>query len=592
MVHTGYSAGVGRAAEGAGVDAEIFDFAVFTDGAENARVVAGHIQPDNAVVPSVEGSVVFTVRTDGFVILYLACVDVIFQSKVVAKESRICICRLLDPRELLAGGDPDIGILRRGSRLIALNREIQLIQLTFERVVIRIIFSQVISIFLVVPHVDGEFRVSRRSIRSAGLEGNGISSRFKLMHEVMQAGQRIRDQTFISLHLPDIREIEHHLAGAGERQIAADFEVAVHVDVARGSDGETTCGINETFFLIAVVHVHVAVRCVVSNDGDISVNGRTARSIAEAVADVAHGNVRIFMRIFNGLPVLILNGRGIPSFRHAVDSRHANRFSVLFRRSELAVDIYTATGNINLAVILIFRKRSRIFLCIFIPTCAVLGIARGGDIAVDGHVSFRVDSHRRAVEFRRAAEERITVRIDGKRAVRIEETRIVAAAAGGFEVIQREARAVDSDARGVVRTEVYPVKFQICLAPIGIDNGEERIISRAVLHIKSGISNAVLQAVFREVSFRIRQEGVQDRRRALINAPVFCYIAILIPADSAIRFRSKSKFILRSIRFICKLNGLVRIVAANIRKVLKRQPRIRPNVIGIFSIVSLRIIAV
>ena len=136
FIHARHSPGVIFAGERAGVNAQIFHSAASSDGIEDACIgkrLCGinsrclcRIKANDAVIPSVEGSVVFTARTDGFVILYLACVDVIFQGKVVAEEIVICICRLLNPRELFARADPDIGIMFSFS---SFSVDMQLIQL-------------------------------------------------------------------------------------------------------------------------------------------------------------------------------------------------------------------------------------------------------------------------------------------------------------------------------------------------------------------------------------------------------------------------------------------------------------------------------
>ena len=88
--------------------------------------------------------------------------------------------------------------------------------------------------------------------------------------------------------------------------------------------------------------------------------------------------------------------------------------------------------------------------------------------------------------------------IDVQRAVAVNETAEITAAAGGSEVVQSEARTVDGNAGIVIDAQILPVKVQSILRSrlIGLDDRQQRIVCRAVLdRLDAGPAQSAFQTL-------------------------------------------------------------------------------------------------
>ena len=402
----------------------------------------------------------------------------------------------------------------------------------------------------------------------------------------MQTGQRISYHSISRLYLADVGDIEDgfRIVACIQRQIAADGEVAVHVDVAGGGNFEVAAGGDDAFAFVAVVNVHMAVFGVVGNGGDGNIARCLSRcirwlsSIAEAVANVAH----CVFRVRHTRSVRFRT----PSRSHAVDTRHFYRLSI--GRCQLPVNIHTAAADGNTAISR--GNFPRVFVLILTPACSILHVPRGGDAAVDGDLPVRIDCDGGAVELRRAAEGHVTgnamrispsgVCLDSERAVAVDEAAEVAAAPGGHEIIQRETCTVHGKPCVVIDTEFLPIELQISFVTICFNNREERIVGRAVLdgidaiQIRSNFVACTGYFIAGKIVLRIRQERIQNGRGPLVNTPVFSslndyttailrreskrifYVVLLIPILILI-------FSIDHIIFFIEINRFVGIVLLN-----------------------------
>ena len=322
-----------------------------------------------------------------------------------------------------------------------------------------------------------------------------------------------------------------------------------------------------------------------SCNGNIAVYCRCTGGIAEAVADIRHRRCRVAY---------------IPRFpigSHTADPRNKGCLS-LFSRGQLTVYVDTAAGNGNAARIIGIR-----FIVI---TCAISG---GSNIAVDGNIPICGNGHGGAVKLRCTAQRHIagnsciftvmglsgSMGIDGKRPVTVDHPAEIAAATGSHEVIQREPCAVHRKPRSIIDSEILPVKCQRIRIRIRIDNGKQRIISRAVLDR----INAGHISFLTEIFLRIRQERIQNRRGTGINAPVriiglsltssiyFSRPLFLCGKCQEIRTTITIRIGIRThLIFSGKFNGLIGIILLLIDQIIKRFRISRTNIISICKFIT------
>ena len=153
-----------------------------------------------------------------------------------------------------------------------------------------VILRQIELILLIIPHINGDFCIGRCPFCSCkrNCTFTGSASVIKVMKECMEPGQRIWYRSVGLLYFSDIGNIQNHFSRAGDAQIAADRQIAVHVDIAGGLHGKIACRIEEALLLVAVVHIYMTVfRCRCFNGNTAGRSGCTG-GIAEAAAEIRH----------------------------------------------------------------------------------------------------------------------------------------------------------------------------------------------------------------------------------------------------------------------------------------------------------------
>ena len=181
--------------------------------------------------------------------------------------------------------------------------------------------------------------------------------------------------------------------------------------------------------------------------------------------------------------------------RHRLrDVLHRRCRRSLFRRGQLSEDVYIVALDINTAV----GRR---------------------DVSVYRRVAVHVDFYISAVEVRAAAEvEGLAFRaVHRERAVGVERASVISRAC--VEFVKRQAAAVDGEARVAPAPERFPVERDIAVR-LRVDDCQQRIRRRAVLYAADAHGCQCI-GVFAEILFRVRQEGVQYRHRAVVDAPAF-----------------------------------------------------------------------
>ena len=156
--------------------------------------------------------------------------------------------------------------------------------------------------------------------------------------------------------------------------------------------------------------------------------------------------------------------------------------------------------------------------------------------------------------------------IDGKRTVTVDKSAEVSAAAGSHEIIQRKARIVYCKPCSIIDSEIFPIKCQRISIRIRMNNGEQRIIGRAVLDGRNAcFIKRITRLIATKIILRIRQERIQNGQRiAVINTPVLSVLNSNLTAILRRKIKILPRICLMSVS-IC--NGLIGIICRYIKSI-------------------------